>query len=650
MIVYFLVFLSWLIGLFFIGAIISFLFFKSRFNPNLYELILRNIFLGYILVIVVQSIISTDFKTINLVLLLILFFATLEINKYKVILSSKRNNINYKFIFTIFISLAVLFLYSWLLIIDTDSSIKFWGSEDYILYGKISKFIASTGQENGFNVFNTIDKFYNGPEPYHYFDLWGAAVVSNVFRINNYISLKLIIYPTFYFLYALGILAIINRNDFKTLLLTFALLLVGGMSFGFHSNIKFLDNLENISFNLLDPNFSKLSYFYAFIMSSYLLYKNNFFSLAFLCILSLTVANIITFPTILPALFLVLVIGFFAKSLNKEIIYKCFFYLVVCALSFILFYALFKRQSSGFAGTDINSPLKLLNDNILQNSLITQRNIVLASILGILIIYIPFFIIVFKDIRSYDLRNYKSNTPKLFVVIGILVSILIWCVLYTELNSRQIHQNLSIPLLNIAFSVFILNLLNRKVFSKSMNVSIWNFYLLLIMVLIFQNLFRTIHYAFNKKNDTHSIDYLSKIRKELIPNTLIASLKGAESSNGTNNKYDYGYTLGDYLFLMDESVSPVNVGDLNLLIDSTSILNMYRSKKVISVGIFYRYSQLAENSKLAKDEIMLKFLKKYNIKQMIISKNASIPDTVLYYVKSIITDRISGEKFAILDL
>ena len=649
MILYFIIFISWLVGLYLIGSLVSFLILNSRFNPNPYELILRNTFLGYLLIIVLQSVVSTEFKTVNLIFILLMVFTVYETRKYKVKSFVKTDVLNFNILLNLIVISSLLFIYSWFLIYNPDAFVKFQGTDDYILYGKISRFIALTGNENGFNVLNTMDKFYNGPEPYHYFDLWGAACVSNLFKINNFISLKLIIYPTFYFLYALGILSLINRSSYKTVFLLFALLMIGGLSFDFQSNISFLDNLKNISFNLLNPNFSKLSYFYVFIISSYLLYKNNYFTLSFLCILSLPVANVITFPTVLPVLFVILVINFFTKSTDKKIIYQCLIYLILFVIAFITFYVLLKRQSSGFAGTDISSPQKLLNENIRFINFNTQRNIFLASIFGIIILYLPFFLILISERKNYLISKLKTNAPLLFVIFGILISILIWCVLYVELNSRQIHQNLSIPLLNIAFSIYMIEIVKRNNLFKSFKFSISNLFLIFVMILIAQNFIKTIRIDKFKIHETHSAEYLSKIQNKIIPNSLIASLREADPVEN-NNKYNFGYTLGDYLFLMKENVYPVNVGDLNIKIDSTSALNLYRSEKVISVGIFYRYSQFPENSKLVKDEIMLKFLKKYNIKQMIISKNASIPDTVLYYVKSIITDRISGEKFAILDL
>ena len=262
------------------------------------------------------------------------------------------------------VTASLLYAYSWLQISNSDGFLKFWENEDYILYSKISKYIASTGHENESNVLNLMDNYYIGSGPYHYFDLWGGACVSNIFGLNHYISLKLIIYPTFFFLYAVGIFALFNKNNLMSYVLAFGLLLVGGITYQFNTNINFLNNLDNISFNLLNPVFLKLSFFYVFIISAYLLYKNNLFSLAFLCMLTLPVANIITLPTIFPALFLILMTGYFNKTIDKSIALKCLIYLVVSFISIVLFYVLFKRQTSGLAGVDPTSPMKIINENL----------------------------------------------------------------------------------------------------------------------------------------------------------------------------------------------------------------------------------------------------------------------------------------------
>ena len=237
-------------------------------------------------------------------------------------------------------------------------------------------------------------------------------------------------------------------------------------------------------------------------------------------------------------------------------------------------------------------------------------------------------LLIINDRRFYKIREYKSNIPLLFVVAGISVSILVWCALYPELNSRQIHQNLSIPLLNVVFAIYTVNFLNKNYSPVISGNALKNVTKIFLLILIMQNLFTTIHFATDKRSQTHSAEYLSQVKNNLLDNTFVASLK-SESKEEVNSKFNFGYTLGDYLFLMNENINPVNIGDLNFLIDSSSTLNC----------------QFPENIKMKKDEVMLKFLKEYRIEQMIVSKNAIIPDTLMHFVDEIITDSVSGERF-----
>src|SRR5437868_12889850 len=87
---YFLICILFISFLYAVGSLISTIFFSHRFFPNPYELVLRNIFLGYIFIIIAQSLISTGCKTVNLIFLLIIIFVFIEIRRVKSVIKNEK--------------------------------------------------------------------------------------------------------------------------------------------------------------------------------------------------------------------------------------------------------------------------------------------------------------------------------------------------------------------------------------------------------------------------------------------------------------------------------------------------------------------------------------------------------------------------------
>ncbi len=262
---------------------------KSVFS---YGAIIRNIFLGYILTITLYSIANTHFVTLNLVYIFLLGCALYELsgNRERIVQLVKMEEKLNPFLLLV-MALAV-FSWSWFSIVNIESEIGFDFFGDNILYSKISRALTNTGNENGFYFLNNFDSFYHGCEPYHYFDVWGGAMVASFFQINHYLTLQLVIYPIFYFLFMISLFFLVEgKRTYIHVLVCSLLLFLSGMYLSFYEEVPFLGLLRNFSFNLLSPWMNKLSFFYVFIIISYHLYANNLKSFSILCLLGLTVAR-----------------------------------------------------------------------------------------------------------------------------------------------------------------------------------------------------------------------------------------------------------------------------------------------------------------------------------------------------------------------
>jgi hypothetical protein len=89
----------------------------------------------------------------------------------------------------------------------------------------------------------------------------------------------------------------------------------------------------------------------------------------------------------------------------------------------------------------------------------------------------------------------------------------------------------------------------------------------------------------------------------------------------------------------------VNVNDLATPIDSSSEMNLKRSIKATRDALYYRFAHFEENHGLDRDELMFRFFDNYDIRFVIIEKDAETPQAIVTNAKNIFQDSLSGEKF-----
>ncbi len=354
MVSHLLAFYAWILVLFAAGHFISRVVANAP-NTGFYSTLLRNVFTGYVAVVIIHSIIQTGFQTVNLVMLLIAVLLCIEVRRT----SFEQHNkftVTTKEVITVLVASTLLFLIPWLTISNNDSYLGFFYTEtDYILYSRIAQSLLINGNENGFTILNQLDSYYTNPEPYHFFDIWGAATVSRLTTLNVFPSLITIVYPTFYLLAFAGYMALLKKNNSWTPFAAFLLLFVGGITLSFINIHPFFQSLSNLSYSLVSPKIYKLSYFYAFLVPAFLVYRSGHTKLAVLICLGLPVANIITLPTVVPALILFLVFLYIRFPQHRKTTILSLGYTLTISLAIVLFYALNQRQSAGLAGAAIYS-------------------------------------------------------------------------------------------------------------------------------------------------------------------------------------------------------------------------------------------------------------------------------------------------------
>ena len=632
---YLLVYFAWLLLLFAVGYLVS-KFLANAPAGNFYSTVLRNIFAGYVTIIIAFSIFYTGFKTVNIVLLIIAGLICFESRKKHFIGVPASPEFRLRHVVTIMVVAMICFLIPWMTISNSESYLQFfYKSDDYTLYSRISKSLLMNGQENGFGILNSLDPYYTNPEPYHFFDLWGGAAVSRIFSVNVYPALMVIIYPTFYLLCFAGYMTLLRRDNVSAVLLAFAFLWVGGITPDFFGINLFVGRLTD---NVLSPESYKVSFYYSFLISAFLLYRVGYIAIAVLVCLGLPVATIITLPTIVPSLLVFLALAYVFSHLDRKELVSALVYvlLVVCAI--VLFYLLNQRETAGLGGAEITKPLSLIKSNLAIANLSAQRNVLIKGIGMLLIVYSPYVALI-----MFYTRRSTRKILGFFPVIVVGISLLVWTALFRELNAVQIFKNITVPIVNITIVILLCQMANSYRRAVDAKIPFIVAFSLVAIAIVFQVSF-TAKAIKHQRTVIHDEGYLQGVEARVAPNSIIGSIKSVKKMTHIWHKYNAVYPMGPYLLLQDKNCFAVNICDLSTPMDSTSAMNLERSQKAVRDGIFYRYSKLPENTRLNEEELMAKFVKQYNIRYLLVEKRAKLPPLFEKRAKSILVDPLSGER------
>lgn len=638
-----------IVSLFFLGYVVLRLVRVPR--QALFLESLTSIFLGYLIMITCCSLFFSSGKTVNVIYISLLLIAYFEFKNSGKLIKGGSAAISKKDVYVLIFLLLAAFTFGCLTTFSYPCGVATNLSSDYILYARISKALVALGQENGFYYLNTFDSYYNGADPYHYFDLWGAGIISKALSLNSYFTLRLIVYPLFYFMVLLGLVSLVRNGGSFLLVIICGLLTLSGLSFQWYDEIGFLKSAKNLSFNLF--TLPKLSFYYLFLINSYLLYKNNYKSLALINILGLPVASIVTAPTVIPACMVALVISYFLFKNQRKVIILQVCYCLFIISSIVIFYFLCGRNASNVPGVEITSPLKMITENINEANFKTQLNILLGSGVHLFILYGVWVIILLMlaaKQKVLSLRNFFTGREEVLVFILSLIffGAVGWALLYKELNSFQLFSNMVVPLLNTVIICALLQLVDFRKWSS------WGIKLALSLCVILLG-YQLISGAQQKRAEPcrYSFGYVSKVLEAIKLKRLRTgvSVKGEKLLINPHEKYTVAYPLGDFLELSDHAPEVINIGDFNTPIDSSSFIQLDRSTKAIKDGAFYRFttSKFGLHPNVNEVEIATKdFVKKLNASFVLLSKDAAMPKGLEKITDLIMVDDLSGERFVTL--
>src|ERR1017187_1943748 len=163
---------------------------------------------GILVSVLIYSIYSTHFNSINIGLLIplgfLLSFITIKDKKRERLL--KTLAVNSKIIL---LSITILFLascYNFYFLWDNVQHILVPLEADKVFYARVSDYLNNTGIESSYlDYFNA-----NTPRPYHYFELWLTALIIRIPGLNTLLVQQVTLNSIFFLVFYFGGLSLIN--------------------------------------------------------------------------------------------------------------------------------------------------------------------------------------------------------------------------------------------------------------------------------------------------------------------------------------------------------------------------------------------------------------------------------------------------------
>ena len=602
------IFLGVILFMFLLGEIIFRFFLKTK-NGLDTETIFYKITFGVIAFTLITAVFFSLSKTILIFVIPIIICLVFKSEKSKNHSIINSNPTNYKYLSFIPLFALLIFTFSFICCYDSSGFLA-TPHPDYIFYARLSKNLIGFGIEN---TSIDITSPTAGVAPYHYFELWLNGGISAILHSNYLQTLMLVTFPTLIFMVWLGmcvlIQTILQKQETKHFFIAFLGLFLCGLMLPLYSKIPFFENLGVFARNVW--NYQKLNIIYLILLHFLILWFKGNKNAAVVSLLFLPVFFVSTAPAIFLSIGLFLIINVLFYDKNRKNFVELMLLSVFVALGIISFYYFFSGQIM------LNTPIKSIP---FVESLKTRRNIIAGTAIQLSVVFIPFFIFIFK-LRKQLLAFLKSNNLYLIVIFLFVLSLISWAVFYTLVDSVQFFSNISIPLINIGLVVLFSILLENRMWGQSV----------VFFAFICVNFFNTWQEMKPKKSD--SIQNLITLKSKLEnKNHLSVSLSNPTDFTSIFSKNTIFSYPGQYLSNFYNDAYTVNMSVHQIPIDSAS-MHAGMEIKLVQNAPFYKFVEIQKSEKTFKniESSQLDFIKKYKIDYMIINKGVEIP----IYIKNI---------------
>ena len=321
----------------------------------------------------------------------------------------------------------------------------------------------------------------------------------------------------------------------------------------------------------------------------------------------------------------------FLKKYKLEIL--AFFLIPLC---YFLFYY-FTQSSQSVASADV-SILALSESKIGLFSIFKEITIYLF---GFFVIYIPFLILFYSEIKNYFEASWKIP-PTLFFIGGVLGGIIFYFLFPVHQERFQFLRNFILPFVQISLIAFFIikqDYLNNKVMA-------------IFAILLLYGFGFTLHWFWKetKPNQIYSQTYLNVIEKELIEKKELKRGAIFHSKNFYDDKklfstHENFEIEGRYLAFKKGLEQFYNLDMVCIkyqeknpvLFSETDVFAFWLKNKI--------HNQISDEEMICSDSLKWIFVEEQKLDFVIIGKEVSIPTKIQSKIQFQVKDTLSGEVF-----
>lgn len=520
---------------------------------------------------------------------------------------------------------------------------------DYVgYYAKIIDFLNYEGVESRTKALYLILNSNDSPSPYHYPELWMAAMISEFLGVLSVESFTIAVHSILASILVIGMLALSSRisNSLLLKIVSIFFIFVSGISL-----FNILPQTQSYIFAIgWNPKVMFVSIL--FIWGINLMIGNNRYY--YLPLLLLPIVNMALAPAVFISLVLLALINIVYKRLNIRynalVILDCF---IIAGFIFVFYYLNSGQESSG----DFN--LQFLKEGLLYD-ITKPLKIIMGSFVIMLNIYVIYAlpILLLLLINKTKLLNGLARLKNAIILFSLMLfsGIISWSFTHPVHDSMQFFYMPVILFLNIIlFLIYAIgfNLLQDE--KKYYNYV----YSAFIFILILYNLIMlnsTSFYKFSKLTDTYSVEFLHQVKSELsaVETDNEINLIGYISSNQSGS---YWHALavrsgGYYLSMLTSNFYNINLNSLNTNLDGFDFYSINRIKSTIENSALYNYAKINAENYTGNDiqRLQFGFVMDNNIKILHLDRGTELPNLFEPYIESIIEDEKSGHKLVFLNM
>lgn len=337
---------------------------------------------------------------------------------------------------------------------------------DTAFYGGIADSFNNYGVENA-NL-AIIDKNMVAPQPYHYFEIWTAALLARFWFLTGTVATVFLLYPLLSAIIFIGIAGLIldvfNIKKTLAIILSFTILFVVPISY----HVFIFTTIGG------GYGFIKLIYLYIGLLLA-LYYRRNLINFIF-CLSLAALLFLTTFPTILGGVSLFLFILLLQKKVGLKDFFKYISIPLLILLGIFIFYAFQKSGESKYGSA------LYLDYYLNQRGYIRFMEIFFNRSVKYFLACLP-FAVFYLFLWKKEYRKKFSNAILIFFslsLVGLFVSVL----MHINLNSGQFFTNTLYPLwalYTLLAIVYFFKVVQLKKTHKYL-LYIWIFFLIAIQI------------------------------------------------------------------------------------------------------------------------------------------------------------------------